>query len=204
MNRDLLLSGLDHIIFDVDGKNQQSYEQYRRNGRLDKVLDNMLFLNELRNDLGKTKPLIEARFIAMQHNIGEIEEVRQLSIRHGADRFTVKKCITRKEEEFPDAEEFIPINFNRKSFETPNSCGYLYVFFMILSNGKTSPCCYDEYGEYSLGDIAKITVEESLNSKAFMALRHNVRTFSANDPRRLELCKSCDLSRDIYGEPSPN
>jgi len=198
MNHTLVLSGLDHIIFDVDGDTQETYEQYRRDGNLKKVLENMRALSDVRRKLRKSKPFIEARFIAMQHNLEGIEEARRLSMEYGADQFKVKKCMSRKEEEFAGANNFIPTDFNRLPYETPNSCGYLYIFFMILSNGQTSPCCYDEYGEYTLGDISETTIEENLNSKAFMSLRHNVRTVPAKDPKRLELCQSCDLDSRIW------
>ncbi len=61
-------SGMDCFIFSVDGATQETYERYRVNGRLERVLDAMRRMVAMRNAQGKKRPLIVWRYILFAWN----------------------------------------------------------------------------------------------------------------------------------------
>jgi len=85
--RDALLSGIDCIIVSVDGATQESYQQYRKNGRLERVLDGMKRLVRIKGELGLAKPLIVWRYILFSWNdsVEEMERARVMAREIGVD-----------------------------------------------------------------------------------------------------------------------
>jgi MoaA/NifB/PqqE/SkfB family radical SAM enzyme len=67
-------SGMDSLIFAVDGISQQTYQLYRQGGDLEKVVEGIRNVVETKESLGSVTPLINLRFIVMKHNEHEIGE----------------------------------------------------------------------------------------------------------------------------------
>ena len=87
---DLVNSGLEFLCLSIDGATQETYEKYRRLGKLDLVLENVSRILECRNKLGKKLPILEWQFIPMKQNEHEIEKAKELSEQMGVDLF---RCI---------------------------------------------------------------------------------------------------------------
>jgi len=85
----VLDSGIDALIFSVDGAQQETYEKYRRNGRFDRVLDSMRMLIRMRNEQGKKHPLVIWRYILFEWNDSpaEMDLGRRLAREVGVDHF---------------------------------------------------------------------------------------------------------------------
>jgi pyruvate-formate lyase-activating enzyme len=60
---DALNSGLDVIIFSIDGVDQESYEKYRVNGRFQRAMDGMERMVRLKRSSGLTQPMLIWRYI---------------------------------------------------------------------------------------------------------------------------------------------
>ncbi len=82
---ELIDSGLNLIGISLDGIEQKTYAQYRVGGNCALVIDNMCRLIKRRNDLGRTYPLVQWRYLVFKHNAHEVETVRQLSDKFGVD-----------------------------------------------------------------------------------------------------------------------
>jgi len=63
----LVASGLDSIIFAVDGISQETYELYRQGGSLESVLQGIRTVVARKRNLKSRTPLINLRFIVMKH-----------------------------------------------------------------------------------------------------------------------------------------
>jgi len=59
----IVRSGLDQIIFSMDGTNQETYEKYRVGGNYNLVLETLERLSRARHNLKSRTPLIELQFI---------------------------------------------------------------------------------------------------------------------------------------------
>jgi MoaA/NifB/PqqE/SkfB family radical SAM enzyme len=83
-------SGLDFMYLSIDGATQPVYEQFRRNGNIDVVFENIGKLVDAKKRLGKRTPILRWQYLAFQHNEHEIplaiERARQL----GLDQFAVE------------------------------------------------------------------------------------------------------------------
>ena len=88
--RRLVASGLDEITFSVDGTDQETYEKYRVNGDLEKVLDLMSFFVEERNRSGREVPFVNWRYILFNWNDSrrQMNKARKLAKKIGVDRLT--------------------------------------------------------------------------------------------------------------------
>jgi pyruvate-formate lyase-activating enzyme len=82
--------GLDAVIFSIDGATAASYSKYRVKGDFDKVIDNMRGCVEIRNRLGRTRPLIGWRYILFRWNDSkeEMDLARKMAKDIGVDALT--------------------------------------------------------------------------------------------------------------------
>ena len=86
MARGIVKSGLDIMQLSIDGVTQATYERYRVNGDLEKVLRNLRLLARVRKELGSRTPRLIWKFIVFKHNEHEIEAVKTLADEYGADQ----------------------------------------------------------------------------------------------------------------------
>lgn len=88
--RSAIESGIDCFIFSVDGATQESYEKYRVNGRMDRVLDAMRNMVAMRDAMGRDKPIIVWRYILFAWNDSpeEMDLARKLAKEVGVDHLT--------------------------------------------------------------------------------------------------------------------
>ncbi len=82
-------SGLDFMVLSIDGATQPVYEQYRRNGDIELVFDNIRKLVSARRNLGKRTPVLSWNFLAFEHNAHEIPLAASMARKLGVDRFRV-------------------------------------------------------------------------------------------------------------------
>jgi radical SAM protein with 4Fe4S-binding SPASM domain len=75
----LVDSGLDTLIFGVDGATQETYSQYRRGGNLHKVLDNIRTIVRIKKAKGAAHPRLTLRFVVMRHNEHETPLMHKLA-----------------------------------------------------------------------------------------------------------------------------
>ena len=85
--RGLLESGIDCVIFSVDGATQESFERYRVNGDLERVLDGMRGVAKMRAEMGQPGPLLVWRYILFHWNDSdeEMARARELAAEVGVD-----------------------------------------------------------------------------------------------------------------------
>jgi MoaA/NifB/PqqE/SkfB family radical SAM enzyme len=83
-------SGLDFMYLSIDGATQPVYSEYRRNGSIDLVYDNIKKLVDAKKRLGKRTPILRWQFLAFEHNVHEIPLARERATELGVDQFTVE------------------------------------------------------------------------------------------------------------------
>ena len=81
--------GFRHLTISIDGATQAVYEQFRRGGRLENVLNNIRALNQLKAARSATYPELRWQFIAFGHNEHEIERAQAMALELGME-FYVK------------------------------------------------------------------------------------------------------------------
>lgn len=156
-------SGLDSLVFGVDGATQETYERYRKGGRLNVVISNMQKVIRIKSLKGATSPLINMRFVVMRHNESEIMQARKLAEELGVDYFLLK-TVDMPPETGTDLDatyapgkagyrryEYDKNSFSRK--QAPFVCMRPWKRITLNALGEVIPCEYDYLSSYSFGSI---------------------------------------------------
>jgi len=81
----LVMSGLDHMILSIDGSNRDSYEQYRRGGDYDLVIENVRRVVEAKKKCNLSTPWLTWQFLLFEHNKHEVEAVKKMACELGVN-----------------------------------------------------------------------------------------------------------------------
>ncbi len=190
-------SGLDSMIVSLDGVTQETYEQYRVKGKVDKVINGLQRFMEIKRERKSKTPLIALQFLVMKQNEHEIPAIRRLAKRVGVDRLLIKNIEVRNLEE---AKRWLPVNdryrrynFDGKTYEVKNnnkaSCPRPWLSTLINWDGSVVPCCFDKNGQYEMGNIHEVQDFKDLwKNEAFKNFR---RRLSA-DRKSIDMCRNCN------------
>lgn len=213
--REIVRSGLDEIIFSVDGANQETYGRYRVGGRLEQVLEGIRLLVQAREELAASTPAIDLQFIAMRHNEAELSQAEQLARELKVDRFLVKTAQVYTPEE---AAIFLPRQPRFSRYEAGENgpltvkgqpkrgCKVLWYSSMINWDGTVTPCCFDKDAKFAMGQAFDGSSLGALwQGKAYGDFRRRI----LKDRRNVPLCTNCSegyrgmfsLVRDLRGDP---
>ena len=198
----LVESGIDTIIFAVDGLRQETYQEYRQGGELEQVITGMKNVVNARKAQGTGLPLINLRFLAMKHNEHEIRDLEAFADKLGVDAVSVKTvnpydgdgCATDE----TNGLEFVPENPALQRFEydqdsgkrirlARNPCKRLWNNPAVHWDGKISPCAFDPGDAYTIGDLKEQSFREIWFGEKAGRLR---RKFSDNY-REIPICSNC-------------
>jgi radical SAM protein with 4Fe4S-binding SPASM domain len=196
-------SGLDRLIISVDGTDQETYEKYRRGGSLNKLLEGTRILSDLQKKSSAEKPEIIFQFLVFRHNEGQVEEIKKLGKKTGADRVWIKSAQVIHPNEGTD---LIPVNQKYSRYKTDgkgvlnlkghlrNRCRRLWRTTVITTDGLVVPCCFDKNGEYVMGDIKEHNLTDIWKNQNYM----NFRTRLFIDRSSIEICNNCTEGVRVY------
>ncbi|MDD3079467.1 MAG: radical SAM protein [Paludibacter sp.] len=193
---ELVRSGLDKIIISIDGTTQDIYEKYRRGGNLDKAIEGIKHLTELRKQLASRSPLIEIQFVVFKINEHQISEIKKLAKTLKVDRLSLK---TAQLYNFEHGHELMTSidkfsRYKRLSNgkyaiknKMQNRCQRLWNGAVITAEGNVLPCCFDKDQKYTFGN---------LNSNNFQTIWHNKKAsgFRASilqNRKQYDMCRNC-------------
>ncbi|MBD3242213.1 MAG: radical SAM protein, partial [Chitinivibrionales bacterium] len=87
---ELLSSGLDEIFIALDGMSEETYQQYRRGGRFERVRDGIIRVCDARRQQKRASPKVSIQFLVMSHNEHEIDSLLSFASSVGVDRVQLK------------------------------------------------------------------------------------------------------------------
>jgi pyruvate-formate lyase-activating enzyme len=70
----IVASGLDRMVLSIDGTTQETYEKYRRRGKLDLIFENVRKLVASRKRLGSPTPYLIWQFLTFEHNAHQVTD----------------------------------------------------------------------------------------------------------------------------------
>ena len=212
-------SGLDTLIFAVDGITQATYERYRQGGKLELALEGMRMVVARKRALGRKKPFVNLRFIVMRHNEHEIPQLKELARSLGIDALTLKTLNPSSQDPYAGEQEaekqsdFLPRNRQFWRFKgdgmrsrlrrTRNPCKHLWYHPSIHWNGIVCACTFDPREKLPLGDLREKSFREIWADEPYRRLRRQFRA----DWNQIPLCRECsyayeggDCSHEIIAE----
>ena len=156
----LLDSGLDVLIFALDGVNQETYEHYRKQGDFERALEGLKLLLSRRKARGLSHPLLNLRMVISRENEAQIPKMKQLARSLGVDVLTLKTLYSHGnnmlwEQSLPQNPEYLRYDYDARgqAIRKPNSCKKMWNHCTIFHDGVVVPCDYFLREEFSLGNI---------------------------------------------------
>lgn len=197
-------SGLDRMIISIDGTTQETYEQYRVGGNLNKVIEGTKNIIHWKKTLKSQTPHVIFQFLVVKPNEHQIAEIRQLADELGVDEVAFK---TAQIYDFQEGSELIPSidkysryrKTDNGAYEIKNKlldhCWKMWHSCVITWDGLVVPCCFDKDGEYKLGDLKKQNFKSLWQSKPYKEFRKSL----TNARAEIEMCKNCTEGTKVWG-----
>lgn len=187
--QNVVKSGLDVLVFSVDGVTQETYQRYRAAGRLETVFEGIRKVMAAKKFLESKTPLVNFRFIVMKHNEEEIPQLMDLGRSLGVDALTLRKFYAipnRQQGRLEEKSEFIPSQARYQLPEyspedlrpmriTKNPCKNLWNCPTIHWDGTVCSCFMDFNEERPLGVLRRQSFKEIWYGQTFRDLRRNFR-----------------------------
>jgi radical SAM protein with 4Fe4S-binding SPASM domain len=156
----LIDSGVDVLIFALDGTDPATYEKYRHNGDFQKVTRSLKELVRRKGERKSMFPRINLRMLITRENENQVEDMKQLGADIGVDVFTLKTLCSFDNK--PVWETMVPENpefrrFRYDSTGTPiritNPCKKPWNHPTVYRDGSVVPCDYYTGEEFTLGNV---------------------------------------------------
>jgi radical SAM protein with 4Fe4S-binding SPASM domain len=189
-------SGIDRVIISVDGTTQEVYENYRKAGKLETVLQGARNLVKLKKALNSNTPHIIFQFLVVKPNEHQIPEIYKLAKEIGVDEVKLKTAQVYDykygNELIPDIEKFSRYakqadgTYKVKN-ELLNHCWKLWHACVITWDGIVVPCCFDKDAEHRLGDLKNADFRAIWHSENY----HQFRTALLKGREQIDICKNC-------------
>ena len=201
----LIHSGIDSIIFAMDGISQETYERYRIGGDLNTVIEGIKNVVAAKSALNSKSPFIHLRFIPMKHNAHEIPKLKDFARALKVDALTYKTLNPHDDRKIIAKEkfgnEFIPEDPKHQRFKYDsqsqarilrmrNPCKCLWNCPAIHSSGEVCPCTFDVHNKYVIGNIAKENFKEIWRGTRYRTYR---RIFRKNY-QKIPMCSGCSYA----------
>ena len=189
-------SGLDRVIISVDGTDQDTYQAYRKEGKLENVLQGARNLVAARQSAGVSHPHIIFQFLVVRPNEHQIPEIYRLAEEIGVDEVKLK---TAQVYDYEHGNPLIPtLDRYSRYAQQPDGryriknklldhCWKLWHSCVITWDGLVVPCCFDKDAQHRLGDLKTKTFQEIWHSKAYTRFRKTLLGGREN----IEICRNC-------------
>jgi radical SAM protein with 4Fe4S-binding SPASM domain len=197
-------SGLDRLIISVDGTEQETYENYRKGGNLENVLEGARNVVAAKKALGSATPHIVFQFLVVRPNEHQIEEIYALAESIGIDEVKLK---TAQVYDYKNGHPLIPLNDRyaryarqpdgtyRVKNKLLNHCWKLWHSCVITWDGLVVPCCFDKDAQHQLGDLKKQSFFSVWTGTAYQQFRKAL--FKGRD--QIDICTNCTEGCKVWG-----
>jgi len=197
MAAQLVQSGLNKLLVSVDGATEETYQRYRRRGKLGTVMENLGRVVEAKHRLHSRTPFITVRMLVNRHNEPEIARLRQMVAAIGVDSFTTGPLFVKTSDKV-QAAEWLPQDANLSCYNYSESgvanswdCADLWEACIINWDGRVSPCCWPEDPATDFADLKETSVAEAWNSPAYVSARRVLGRGSREPGDASTVCHQC-------------
>jgi len=193
---EIVISGLDKIIVSIDGATQEVYEKYRVGGSLNKAIEGINELVNVKNKLNSATPFIEVQFLVLKSNEHQLKEMKSLAKSLQVEKLAFK---TAQLSDFQNGNDFMPFNKKYSRYEKRkdgkfylkgsqrNRCWRMSSGAVINVNGEVLPCCFDKGSDYSFGNINEKSFADCWHSKKASDFRDGI----LQKRKQYEMCRNC-------------
>jgi radical SAM protein with 4Fe4S-binding SPASM domain len=194
--RKLVESGLDRLIISLDGTDQETYEKYRRGGKLDEVKEGIRNVVKWKKKLKSSRPFLIIQFLVFKHNEQQIPDAKKLVRELGANKLELK---TAQVYNYRNDTMLIPENLKYARYirdrdgkwklKKPirNRCFRMWSGAVITWDGRVVPCCFDKNATHQMGKLDNHSFKEIWRSEAYKDFRKQI----SEDRSQIDICRNC-------------
>ncbi len=192
----LLETGIETVIFSIDGVNKETHENIRRGVVFERVIENCESIIRMRNEHNyKTRFVI--RFIRQNSNKTEWEQFLAYwnpKISPGRNDLLIAYDVNTMGGEVISKQELLGDGPLDESIEAL-PCHQVFDRLIILNNGIVPLCCEDTpHAKYMMGDVKETLPIDIFNGTNFQRMR---RLHTDHKKTTLTICRECTL---LYSE----
>lgn len=196
-------SGLQRIIISIDGTTQETYEQYRIGGQLEKVIEGTKNLIFWKRELKSATPHIIFQFLVVKPNEHQIKELHQLAKEIGVDEVKLK---TAQIYEFENGSDLIPEQDKYSRYEKTSSgkyviknpllnhCWTMWKSCVVTWDGKVVPCCFDKDAQHVLGETGTHSFSKIWKGDSYQKFRSSV----LRSRSEIDICTNCTEGMPVW------
>ena len=192
----IIQSGLNRIIISLDGTEEETYSQYRKNGDFQRVTEGIKQLVKTKKSMKARAPLIILQFLVFRHNQDQVKSIKELGKSLGVDNVQVKSAqiynFRKKTEKIPTKTKHSRYSFKSNNepelkSELKNKCRRLWYTTVITADGEVVPCCFDKQADYTIGNLMQNPFQKIWKNDAYKNFRKKLLT----SRREISICKNC-------------
>jgi radical SAM protein with 4Fe4S-binding SPASM domain len=196
-------SGLDRLIISIDGTTQETYQQYRVGGSLEKVIEGTKNVIKWKKALNSATPHVIFQFLVVKPNQHQIDEVKELAKQLGVDEVGLK---TAQIYDYENGSELIPTLDKYARYQQQadgsyriknklvNHCWKMWHSCVITWDGLVVPCCFDKDAEFRLGNLKEQTFTKLWNGEKYRSFRQTL----VHSRQEIEMCKNCTEGTQVW------
>jgi len=196
-------SGLDRLIISIDGTTQETYQQYRIGGSLNKVLTGAKNIVTWKKKLNSTRPYLVFQFLVVHPNEHQIEDAKQLAKEIGVDKIVFK---TAQIMDYQNGNALMPQNEKYSRYKKNingeykiknrmlNHCWRLWHSSVITWDGNALPCCFDKDAKHTLGNLKETTFSSIWKSERYTIFRQSV----LKSRKEIDICTNCTEGTKVW------
>jgi radical SAM protein with 4Fe4S-binding SPASM domain len=187
-------SGLDRLIISIDGTTQEVYQQYRRGGRLHKVIEGAENIVKWKKKLKSRTPFVIFQFLVVKPNEHQVEQVKQLAKKVGVDDIWFKTAQVYDYQNDPNNLKTGDGAYKVKN-RLNNHCWKLWHTNVITWDGLVVPCCFDKDAMHRLGNLRTQSFKEIWHNDNYKQFRRELMAGRKN----IDICANCSEGTKVWG-----
>lgn len=196
-------SGLSRLIISIDGTTQETYQNYRIGGKLEKVLEGTRNLIEAKKELKSQTPYTIFQFLVVKPNEHQINEVNALAKEYGVDYVAFKSA---QVYDYENGNPLIPLNERYSRYKKQadgtytiknkllNHCWKMWHSCVFTWDGKVVPCCFDKDAEHQMGSIQDVSFKEIWHSDEYNHFRRSI----LKGRNQIDICTNCTEGTKVW------
>jgi radical SAM protein with 4Fe4S-binding SPASM domain len=196
-------SGLDRLIISVDGTTQETYENYRKEGNLETVLQGARNVVKWKKQMNSSTPHLIFQFLVVKPNEHQISDIYKLAQEIGIDEVKLK---TAQVYEYKNGNDLIPTLDQYSRYEKKadgsyrlkhslvNHCWKLWHACVITWDGLVVPCCFDKDATYKMGDLKANKLSTVWQNESYQNFRKKL----LSSRSEIDICTNCTEGCKVF------
>lgn len=201
--REIVSSGLSRLIVSIDGITQETYEDYRIHGDLEKVLLGTKAVVQAKKNMKSKKPHLIWQFLVTAKNEHQINALFKLATTSEVDEVRLKSI---QVYDFENGNPLIPNNEKYSRYKRlangsykmkagwGNHCWRMWSSTVLTWNGLVVPCCFDKDAKHQLGDVNETSFNAIWSSERYKSLRKQILTAR----QEVDICNNCSEGSKVW------